>query len=114
MAKKKGLPPSGSTIGKSALTIRNRFFAASSIVEGSLYGRVRSELATALRERPSALISVFSEEPTQGRIRCTESRLFGKVSASVGSFISNRVAGRPCSRPALSELGVKVSLHPAQ
>jgi hypothetical protein len=25
-----------------------------------------------------------------------------------------RVARRPCSRPALSELGVKVSLHPAQ
>src|SRR6266481_10029572 len=25
-----------------------------------------------------------------------------------------RVARRPCGRPALSELGVKVSLHPAQ
>jgi hypothetical protein len=31
-ARKNGLPPSGSTIGNSALTIRNTFFAASSIV----------------------------------------------------------------------------------
>jgi hypothetical protein len=27
---------------------------------------------------------------------------------------SYRVAKRPCGRPALSELGVKVSLHPVQ
>jgi len=30
-ARKNGLPPSGSTMGNRALTIRNRFFAASSI-----------------------------------------------------------------------------------
>src|ERR1700732_1118071 len=30
-ARKKGLPPSGSTMGKSALRTRNRLFAASSI-----------------------------------------------------------------------------------
>src|ERR1700674_108488 len=29
-------------------------------------------------------------------------------------FGDYRVARRPCGRPALSELGVKVSLHPAQ
>src|SRR5207302_4710542 len=32
----------------------------------------------------------------------------------VGGSHSYRVARRPCGRPALSELGVKVSLHPAQ
>src|SRR5262249_29534197 len=37
IARKKGLPPSGSTMGKSALTIRNTFLAASSIANGSLY-----------------------------------------------------------------------------
>jgi hypothetical protein len=55
IAKKKGLPPSGSTIGNSAVTIRNRFFAASSIVDGSLYGRVRGEPAIVLRGKTSGV-----------------------------------------------------------
>src|ERR1700676_135161 len=36
-ARKKGLPPSGSTIGKSALKTRNRLFAASSIDSSLIY-----------------------------------------------------------------------------
>src|ERR1700741_1542651 len=93
MAKKKGLPPSGSTSGKSALTIRNRFFAASSIVEGSLYGPIRGELAIALRERPSALIPCFPKNRPRVESLVRKAPTIRKVSPSV----SFRMADYPPS-----------------
>src|SRR5690348_2156088 len=59
-----------------------------------------------------------SRKPLRGESTCQEGVLV--VGESEREMSSNpvlakyRVARRSCGRPALSELGVKVSLHPAQ
>jgi len=50
-------------------------------------------------------LSFVSVQPEMGR---------GRSETEIGPVTNYRVARRPCGRPALSELGVKVSLHPAQ
>src|SRR5580704_629418 len=67
-------------------------------------------------ENPSNHVFVDLNVERQGNLSC-DSR-----TAPVGITLLHfddrvneyRVARRPCGRPALSELGVKVSLHPAQ
>ena len=67
-------------------------------------------------ENPANYVFVDLDVERQGDLLCDPRR--APVGVTLLHFDDrmneNRVARRPCGRPALSELGVKVSLHPAQ